>query len=160
MAYEVDFTNVSTIGLESSPVAGALAGMRANEARYFKNKYGHVFAVDPASKAQKTIDWVHRILKPRHRIGGVDESDLVPAYLIPPRRNEPPARRCPLVAQNVPDSARWAGTSENSLGGGRGRIFDRFHQVDVQGRVPFVVLVNLVRRVQIPPPRPSLRLVR
>jgi hypothetical protein len=56
MPYEVDFNNVSTIGLESSPVAGALAGLRANEARYFKNKYSHVFSVDPASKGQKTID--------------------------------------------------------------------------------------------------------
>src|SRR5262252_974338 len=63
MAYEVDFTNVSTTGLESSPVASALAGLRANEARYYKNKYNHVFAVEPASKAQKTIDWVHGILK-------------------------------------------------------------------------------------------------
>ena len=63
MAYEVDFTNVSTIGLESSPVASALAGLRANEARYFKNKYDHVLAVEPASKAGKTIAWVHRILK-------------------------------------------------------------------------------------------------
>src|SRR5215471_15067992 len=61
MAYEVDFTNVSTTGLESSPVASALAGLRANEARYYKNKYNHVFAVEPASKAQKTIDWVHVI---------------------------------------------------------------------------------------------------
>src|SRR6266496_4768841 len=69
MAYEVNFNNVSTIGLESSPVAGALAGLRANEARYFKNKYGHAFAVEPASRAQKTIDWVHRILK--------EERDLV-----------------------------------------------------------------------------------
>ena len=63
MAYEVDFANVSTIGLESSPVAAALAGLRANEARYFKNKYDHVFVVEPADEAQKTIDWVHRILK-------------------------------------------------------------------------------------------------
>src|SRR6266496_2979543 len=63
MPYTVDFNNVSTIGLESSPVAAALAGLRANEARYFKNKYGHVFAVEPASKAKETIDWVHRILK-------------------------------------------------------------------------------------------------
>jgi len=59
----VDFNTVSTTGLESSPVAAALAGLRANEARYFKNKYDHVFAVDPAGKAQATIDWVHRILK-------------------------------------------------------------------------------------------------
>src|SRR6188474_3257316 len=63
MSYAVDFDKVSTVGLESSPVADALAGLRANEARYFKNKYDHVFAVEPASKAKKTIDWVHRILK-------------------------------------------------------------------------------------------------
>jgi hypothetical protein len=63
MSYAVDFVNASTIGLESSPVAAALAGLRANEARYFKNKYDHVFTVEPAAKAKKTIDWVHRILK-------------------------------------------------------------------------------------------------
>src|SRR3974377_1874044 len=61
--YTVDFNTVSTVGLESSPVAAALAGLRANEARYFKNKYDHVFTVDPASKAKKAIDWVHRILE-------------------------------------------------------------------------------------------------
>ena len=44
-------------------MAAALAGLRANEARYFKNKYDHVFTVEPASKAKKTVDWVHRILK-------------------------------------------------------------------------------------------------
>ena len=63
MAYEVDFKTVSTVGVESSPVAPALAGLRANEARYFKNKYDHVFTVEPASKSKKTIEWVHRILK-------------------------------------------------------------------------------------------------
>ena len=62
MSTVVDFKNVSTSGLESSPVAEALAGLRANEARYFKNKYDHEFAVDPASDAAATIDWVHRIL--------------------------------------------------------------------------------------------------
>ena len=62
MSYAVDFVTVSTVGLESSPVADALAGLRANEARYFKNKYDHVFTVEPASEAQSTIDWVHRIL--------------------------------------------------------------------------------------------------
>jgi hypothetical protein len=65
----VDFNSVSTVGLESSPVAAALAGLRANEARYFKNKYDHVFAVEPASNAKATIEWVHRILK--------DERDIV-----------------------------------------------------------------------------------
>src|SRR4051794_6589302 len=63
MSYVVDFETVSTVGLESSPVAPALAGLRANEARYFKNKYDHVFTVEPADEAKDTIDYVHRILK-------------------------------------------------------------------------------------------------
>ncbi|HEY2383587.1 MAG TPA: phage tail protein [Terriglobia bacterium] len=63
MPYTVDFETVSTAGLQSSPVAAALAGLRAHEARYFKNKYDHVFSVEPASNAKATIDWVHRILK-------------------------------------------------------------------------------------------------
>ncbi|WP_406636341.1 phage tail protein [Amycolatopsis sp. WGS_07] len=63
MSYAVDFTTVSTVGLESSPVADALAGLRANEARYFKNKYDHVFTVEPAAEAEATVGWVHRILR-------------------------------------------------------------------------------------------------
>ena len=69
MSYAVDFETVSTVGLESSPVAPALAGLRANEARYFKNKYGHVFTVWPASEASDAVEWVHGILK--------DERDIV-----------------------------------------------------------------------------------
>ena len=63
MPQVVDYQNVSTTGLESSPVAEALAGLRANEARYFKNKYDHVFTTEPAAKAKKTIDRIHHILK-------------------------------------------------------------------------------------------------
>jgi hypothetical protein len=63
MAYVVDFTDVSTVGLESSPVAEALAGLRANEARYFKNKYDHTFTTEPAAEATDAIDHVHRIIK-------------------------------------------------------------------------------------------------
>ena len=65
MAEVVDFENVSTAGLESSPVAGALAGLRANEARYFKNKYGHDFTVEAASskKGAASVERVHRILQ-------------------------------------------------------------------------------------------------
>lgn len=63
MTYTVDFRDVSTVGLESSPVAAALAGLRANEARYFKNKYDHTFTVEPADKAQATIEWVNRVLE-------------------------------------------------------------------------------------------------
>lgn len=69
MSYLVDFTTVSTVGLESSPVADALAGLRANEARYFKNKYDHDFVVESAADAPETIAWIHKILK--------DERDLV-----------------------------------------------------------------------------------
>ncbi len=69
MPYTVDFKNVSTVGLESSPHADALAGLRANEARYFKNHYDHEFTVEPASDTAATIEWVHRILK--------EERDLV-----------------------------------------------------------------------------------
>jgi hypothetical protein len=63
MPYTVDFQTVSTVGLESSPVAAALAGLRANEARYFKNKYDHEFTVEPAADAEDTVEWVHRILQ-------------------------------------------------------------------------------------------------
>ena len=63
MAYVVDFKDVSTVGLESSPVVDALAGLRANEARYFKNKYDHDFTVEPAKKAKKIVDYVNRVLK-------------------------------------------------------------------------------------------------
>ena len=59
----MDFNTVSTVGLESSPVAAALAGLRANEARYFKNKYDHVFTVESAGNAKTTIDWVSQILE-------------------------------------------------------------------------------------------------
>lgn len=69
MAHEVDFTTVSTEGLESSPVAEALAGLRANEARYFKNKFDHTFTVEPASDAPEAVERVRRIL--------ADERDIV-----------------------------------------------------------------------------------
>jgi len=62
VTYVVNFVDVSTVGLESSPVADALAGLRAHEARYFKNKYDHVFTVEPAAKAKKAVDLVDRIL--------------------------------------------------------------------------------------------------
>lgn len=62
MSYVVDFDTVSTEGLESSPVAPALAGLRANEARYVRNRYDHAFAVESAATAKAAVDWVHRIL--------------------------------------------------------------------------------------------------
>jgi len=62
VSYVVDFVNVSTTGLESSPVAEALAGLRANEARYFKNKYDHAFTTEPAAKAKALVAYVARVL--------------------------------------------------------------------------------------------------
>lgn len=63
MPYTVDFQTVSTAGLESSPVAEAAAGLRANEARYFRNKYNHVFEVSPADEVPGVVDRVSRILR-------------------------------------------------------------------------------------------------
>ncbi|MDR3652582.1 MAG: hypothetical protein P4L34_06390 [Paludibacter sp.] len=58
----VDFVNVSLTGLESSPVSTALAGLRANESRYFKNKYNHDFIVSPATESKDILDYVSNIL--------------------------------------------------------------------------------------------------
>jgi hypothetical protein len=88
MANTVDFATVSTAGLESSPHADALAGLRANEARYFKNKYDHDFTVEPAGDAAETIEWVHRILK--------DERDIV--------ISSPPLEATEFQVENI----RWA----------------------------------------------------
>jgi len=63
MSKTVDFQNVSLEGLESSPVATALAGLRANEARYYMNKYKHEFTVTPADESRETLEYVTRILK-------------------------------------------------------------------------------------------------
>jgi len=62
MSYTVDFKEVSTVGLESSSVAAALAGLRANEARYYWNKYQHVFVTQPASESMETLAYVNHIL--------------------------------------------------------------------------------------------------
>lgn len=62
---QIDFVNVSTAGLETSPYADALAGLRANEARYFKNKYDIDFATQPANKVGKLIKYVEKVLLER-----------------------------------------------------------------------------------------------
>ena len=87
LSYAVDFVTVSTVGLESSPVATALAGLRAHEARYFKNKYDHDFTVEPAANAKSDIAWLHRILK--------EERDIVIA--------SPPLEATTLEVDNI----RW-----------------------------------------------------
>jgi hypothetical protein len=81
----VDFTDVSTEGLESSPFAAALAGLRANEARYFSNKYKHEFVVEPADEAAAAIEWVSRILR--------EERDII--------IESPPLQACEFVAEGT-----------------------------------------------------------
>jgi hypothetical protein len=39
--------------------------LRANEARYFKNKYNHVFTTVPAGESPEILDYVNRVLKER-----------------------------------------------------------------------------------------------
>lgn len=68
MPLTVDFADVSTEGLESSPVAVSLAGLRANEARYFMTKYKHEFKVEDAKAGKKTLDRVARILKEERQL--------------------------------------------------------------------------------------------
>ncbi len=58
----VDFHSVSVAGLEASPVAEALAGLRAQEARYFHTKYDATFATDRASESSEIIERVATIL--------------------------------------------------------------------------------------------------
>jgi hypothetical protein len=65
VSYKVDFKDVSAIGLESSPYADALAGLRANEARYFKNHYDADFVTKPADKAAKLVKYVAKVLLER-----------------------------------------------------------------------------------------------
>jgi hypothetical protein len=87
MGLTIDFVDVATTGLESSPVAEALAGLRANEARYFKTKYDHVFTVEPAAKAKRAVNLVARILK--------EERDIVIA--------SPPLEATTFQVENI----RW-----------------------------------------------------
>ncbi len=90
MAHVVDFTTVSTEGLESSPVGAALAGLRANEARYFANKYDHVFTTEKATsaKGKKIVAYVAKVLE--------DERGIVIA--------SPPLEATEMVL----DGVRWS----------------------------------------------------
>ncbi|MTV81503.1 phage tail protein [Secundilactobacillus folii] len=65
MSYKVNFKDVEQVGLKSSPVAPALAGLRANEARYFWNKYKHEFVTEPASDHPELVDYVNEVLAER-----------------------------------------------------------------------------------------------
>jgi hypothetical protein len=61
----IDFVKVSTDGLETSPHAETLAGLRANQARYFKNKYDADFNTKPAAEARTLVDYVAKVILER-----------------------------------------------------------------------------------------------
>ncbi|WP_124057954.1 phage tail protein [Vaginisenegalia massiliensis] len=65
----VDFKDVSTQGLESSPVSPALAGLRANEARYFWNKFKVEFETVPVAEKADLMADINQLLQ--------EERDLV-----------------------------------------------------------------------------------
>lgn len=63
MPVAVDFKTVSVEGLETSDLPEALAGLRANEARYFHTRYKHAFCVSPAGDTPEVLAWVEQILR-------------------------------------------------------------------------------------------------
>lgn len=59
----VDFKTVSTEGVESSPVAVALSGLRANEARYIWNKFNTPFQTYPVGEKRELMSEIEDLLK-------------------------------------------------------------------------------------------------
>ena len=68
MSKIIDFKTVTNEGLTSSPYTDALAGLRANEARYFMTKYKHAFEVSPASENKEALSYAENILKTERNI--------------------------------------------------------------------------------------------
>ena len=62
---EIDFKNVDIEGLESSPFTEELAGLRANEARYYWNHFKTKFVTFPASERPDIIQMIDRIVAER-----------------------------------------------------------------------------------------------
>lgn len=60
---KIDFKNVSSQGLDSSPVAESLAGLRANEARYFWNKFKVDFETQPISERAELMADIEDLIK-------------------------------------------------------------------------------------------------
>lgn len=65
MTYTVNFKDVETTGLETSPVAEALAGLRANEARYFWNKHKQDFVVHSPEEKPEILTFIQKVLAER-----------------------------------------------------------------------------------------------
>ena len=80
MPHTVNFVDVSTEGLESSPVAEALAGLRANEARYLKNKYDHDLTLSTPAEDPTPLAWIEEILRSEREIVIVSPALEVSAF--------------------------------------------------------------------------------
>ncbi|NQO45769.1 phage tail protein [Streptococcus suis] len=68
MSYIVNFKEVETTGLETSPVADVLAGLRANEARYFHNKYKIPFEVFTPEEKTEILPFIEKVLAERDMV--------------------------------------------------------------------------------------------
>lgn len=77
----IDFKEVSTAGVESSPVADALAGLRANDARYFKNKYDIDYATSPAAEVPELIEYVSKVIQERDIVVTSKPLEAVELYI-------------------------------------------------------------------------------
>ncbi|WP_313811770.1 phage tail protein [Glutamicibacter sp.] len=64
----VNFKEISEEGLESSPVAPALAGLRANEARYFFNKFKSEYVTSTPEERSDVVTWIQEILSSERNI--------------------------------------------------------------------------------------------
>lgn len=62
---EIDFKNVTLSDLESSPYAAELAGLRANEARYYWNHFKTKFVTVPAFERPDIVQMVDQIVAER-----------------------------------------------------------------------------------------------
>ncbi|HFH9836980.1 TPA: phage tail protein [Streptococcus suis] len=68
MSYIVNFKEVETTGLEASPVSDVLAGLRANEARYFWNKYKQEYVVYTPEEKPEILPFIEKVLAERDMV--------------------------------------------------------------------------------------------
>lgn len=65
MSYIVNFKEIETTLLEESPVKDVLAGLRANEARYFFNKYKINYEVFTPEEKPEILPFIEKVLEER-----------------------------------------------------------------------------------------------
>lgn len=68
MSYIVNFKTVETSLLEESPVKDVLAGLRANEARYFWNKYKIEYEVFTPEERPEILPFIESVLAERDMV--------------------------------------------------------------------------------------------